>query len=863
MRLKNICRPRAFLLAGAAMIASTAARAEDPAAEAIDGEDIVVTGSIIEAQAASVREKRDAPNLVDVAAADAVGRFPDQNSAAALSRLPSVAVQRDQGQERYIQVRGAPNRWTSVSIDGIPMVGVDEGGTTRAFRFDAVPAVLLSSMAINKSLTPDLPSEAIVANIDLRTYSPLAQDGFHLQGDLGYGFMQLGGGDQRQASLRASWSNGTVGVVFGGSHYRRKQLTDNREVGLYDAKGPTEFDVRQYQVERENNGLFAAIEFAPRDEFRFFARSIYTEFNDDEQRNQYEFRLDRAMNGTRSLAGGDLVGVPVRGSFNYGEYRTRNYINTIGGEYDGNDGWSAALNLNYTRTENTTYLPMIQSSTPSAAAPSLTYDNSDPRFPTVSLYSTIGSGPTAVRGAALSAFDQSTVRSGTMLIPLEQDTTTDSFTAKADVAREFGDFKLSGGALFANRRINGFTFSQNNVVVFGSGAGAGVTFDPTKYLTNKVWDTRFPLGVTFNYMDNAAMRSDIDDLLTSLEGQGKLNPDANVPAENRYRLTEDTFAAYMMGTYDFGTGQVVAGVRMEHFSLANTGFARTGGTLIPLRSPQSYTDFFPSVNARFDVTDEIVLRLAGQRGIARPSFGEVRVGSSINDTSSPGTIGGGNPELLPEYTWGLDASGEYYIPGGGILAVAGFYRWVDNVLFQFQEPVGSDFYNSNGVDRSAYIFSSTFNGSNGRLYGIEFNYQQQFAFLPGALDGLGFQGNLALLGGKFDTADQKGVPFPGMSDTIVNASLYYEKFGISARVSYQWRSDWLDTLGGLGSGEYRKGYDNLDVSLRYAIDDRFTVFADLSNLTNAVYMAYEGDASRPTEVEQIGSRYMFGIRFAL
>lgn len=106
------------------------------------GDDIVVTGSILQSQIASVEAKREALNLTDIAAANSVGRFPDQNSAAALSRLPAVAVQRDQGQERYIQVRGAPNRWTSVTIDGVPMVGGDEGGDTRAFRFDAVPAVL-------------------------------------------------------------------------------------------------------------------------------------------------------------------------------------------------------------------------------------------------------------------------------------------------------------------------------------------------------------------------------------------------------------------------------------------------------------------------------------------------------------------------------------------------------------------------------------------------------------------------------------------------------------------------------------------------------------------------------------------------
>jgi TonB-dependent receptor len=150
--------------APAAALAQTADATADAAAD-----EIVVTGSIIQSQIASVEAKRAALNLVDVAAADAVGRFPDQNSAAALSRLPAVAVQRDQGQERYIQIRGAPNRWTSVMIDGVPMVGVDEGGDTRAFRFDAVPAVLLSSLVINKSLTPDLQADAIVASIDLRT----------------------------------------------------------------------------------------------------------------------------------------------------------------------------------------------------------------------------------------------------------------------------------------------------------------------------------------------------------------------------------------------------------------------------------------------------------------------------------------------------------------------------------------------------------------------------------------------------------------------------------------------------------------------------------------------------------------------
>ena len=854
---------RVTIFAGAALLAlatASAVHAQEaaiPAAEdAGDENEIIVTGSISESQAASIELKRKADNLVDIIAADAVGRFADQNSAAALSRLPAVAVQRDQGQERYIQVRGAPNRWTSVSIDGIPMIGVDEGGTTRAYRFDAVPAVLLSAMAVNKSLTSDLQAEAIVANIDLRTYSPMEQKGFHLQGDLGYGFLELGGKDQRQGSIRASWSNDSFGVVLGASHYRRKQLTDNREVGAYDENGPTVFDVRQYEVERENNGLFAAIEYEPQDGQRIYARSIYTEFKDDEQRNQYVFRLSNALSGTRTQDSGDLVGVPVRGSFNYGEYRTRNYINTIGGEYEADDGLKASVNLNYTRTENTTYLPMVQASTSGANSPSLTYDNSDPRFPTVSLYQTVIDGETASRGAALASFDQSTVTSGALLLPLTQDTYSDSYTFKADVSKAFDRLTLSGGLLYADRDITGFTFNQSNYVVLAYHP----SFDPGGYVTDKAWDTGFPLGVNFNYIDNRAMRGDIDALLAQLEADGSYNPNA-VPDENRYKLNERTLAGYVQGKLEFDGGQVVAGVRVERFMLDNVGTAVTEAGNVPLSAPQSYTDFFPSINARFDLTNNLVFRIAGQRGIARPSFGEIRVGSSINDTVEPGTISGGNPDLKPEYTWGLDASLEYYLPGGGIASISAFHRWVDNVLYQNQQAVGTDLYDSDGVDRSAYLLTSTFNGTSGKLYGIEFNYQQQFSFLPSPLDGFGFQGNLALLDGDFDTPTQKNIPFQGLSDTVLNTSLYYEKYGLSARVSYQWRSDWLDTLGGLGSGEYRNGYDNLDVSVRYAVNDNLTLFADATNLTDAIYMAYQGDESMPTEVEQVGRRYMFGVRF--
>lgn len=855
------------------MVADTRIAVDGSETGAGDYGEIVVTGSIVEAQRSSVLQKRMADNLVDIAAADAVGRFPDQNSAAALARLPAVAVQRDQGQERYIQVRGAPNRWTSVSIDNVPVIGVDEGGTTRAYRFDAIPAVLLSGLAINKSLTSNLQAEAIVANIDLRTYSPMSEKGLNVQGDLGYGIMALGGGEQRQASLRASWSNDVFGIVLGGSHYRRHQVTDNREVGLYDEPssttdtqfGPTEIDIRSYRLIRENNGLFAGLEYQPVEGQRLWAKAIYTDFNDDEQRNQYELRLDRAAAGTRNLAGGDLVRVPVRGTFNDGQYRTRNYINTIGGELDDGNGFRAAVALNYTRTENTTYLPLVQASTPASASPSLTYDFSDPRFPIVQLYAT-NAGAVPSRGAALSGFDQRTLAAPIAIIG-RQDSFTDSYTVKFDVAQDLGDVTLTAGGLYADRTITGFAFATANIINLASfPAGSGLGFDVNRYVTDRRWDTDYPLGFTLNNIDNRGMRRDIDTIVARLRTLGIYDPARDVPVSNRYALGEKLLAGYGMAKWKFDGGQVVAGLRVEHFDLDNRGTATlAGGRLQPLSVGQRYTDLFPSLNTRFDLTDRLLFRIAGQRGIARPSFGEVRVGSSIDDTASPGQISGGNPTLRPEYTWGIDSSLEYYLPGSGILSIAGFHRWVDHVLYGNTQRVGNDAFDAGGIDRSGYLLSSTFNGRSGKLYGVELNYQQQFTFLPGALAGLGFQGNLTLIDGSFDTTERLNIRFPGTSNRITNASLYYEKSGLSARISYQHRTRWLDTLGGLGLGggsdEYRAGYDNVDVAIRYAVTANLSVYADVNNLTDAVYWAYQGNEARPTEVEQIGRRYMGGIRF--
>ena len=541
-----------------------AAPTEDPEAPVVSGE-VVVFAPLRDSQVAALREQRLADNLVNVIASDTVGRFPDQNSAAALSRLPAVAVQRDQGQERYIQVRGAPNRRTSVSFDGVPVIGVDEGGAGRAFRFDAVPAVILRSLAVNKSLTPDLPAEAVVAQIDLRTYSPFDRRGTDLQGELGLGQMDLGGGEQRQGSLRGAWSDDTFGVMAAVSHYRREQVTDNREFA-YDANRIiSSFDARNYRLERENNGASLGLAWRPADDHEIFLKWVYSEFNDDEERNHYTFQLGNALSGTRGATSGDLVGVPVRSTAEFGEYRTKNALTTLGGEHGFDDGWRFSWRLNNTRMNNDTYLPLLLQNQQfnRLLRPSLSYRLDDPNFPIVSLYKTVN-GPTAgtyARGEALTTLDQGAFDFNIGL-PIISKIEGDSWTAKGDLSRQSDRWTFKAGYQYDQREIDGNTMGQPTVLLSALLPAIGqADLKAADYVTSKAWDTGYPLGVTLNYLDNRRLRTDLETKLAALAAAGRYNPSSLIAPTDLYDISEKLTAGYGMAKLGFEGGQVVFGDR--------------------------------------------------------------------------------------------------------------------------------------------------------------------------------------------------------------------------------------------------------------------------------------------------------------
>ena len=180
---RRAMRSARFALLCSAMflpMATQAAEANPAADAADDGQSIVVQGArpIAESEAAALKVQQLSDSLVTVAASDAVGRLPDQNIAQAAGRLPGVAVERDQGQARYISLRGGPKNWTTLSFDGINVVS-PEG---RDSRFDSVPSAIAGKIIINKAVTPEMPGETVSGNVNVVTRSAFDFNGLHVNG---------------------------------------------------------------------------------------------------------------------------------------------------------------------------------------------------------------------------------------------------------------------------------------------------------------------------------------------------------------------------------------------------------------------------------------------------------------------------------------------------------------------------------------------------------------------------------------------------------------------------------------------------------------------------------------------------------
>ena len=840
MRTLNIFLASTMLAAPIA-VAQSADTGEDTTARQ---EAIVVTGTPIrDSQIAAIEAKRNADNVLDVLAADTIGRFPDQNLADSLGRIPGLAIERDQGQARFINFRGAPFRYTKIAFDGIDVLGAEDGRTPR---FDAFPSVITSRIEVNKATTPDMPGESTVGYVNIETFKPFDREGWSFAGEAGYGNQELGDVGIDKFNGRLSYSNDTFGAVIFGSHNLRGRITDNREYEYADTNGDgsndsvVNLDFRSYRGEREDNAYGGRIEVRPNENNAFFFSTLYSEFIDREERNQFDFDL------TEPVALGTEAYVPVivvTRLLEDGQYNNSTFTNTIG--YDGTFGeWEFEGRLNYTETENETNIPLPFSTGAAIGGTANVTSIEDPGL----FLTEAGQPGTSVDVNSL----EYPATFGLIFAGLLE---TEATKALAQLSKEldFGGFgtELVFGTQFDTREATG-----GDTLAFGGFPG---TIDINEFVTSDLWSSDFRNTIGGTNVDNVGLDN---------AWAAAADRTSNFDEDSLISIEEDILAAFVKFTTEFNWGNLVYGARVEQTNLTSSGtLLNDDGSTSSVDADNDYTNFLPSIHANFDVSENVKLRVSASTGLSRPTYSEMRASQSVDPVSLE--VSGGNPTLDPEESIGVDASLEWYFAPASLLSVGAYHREIDNVIYPGNSTVdGSLFAPGLIAPGTDTTFNSFFNGEDGSLTGLEFNVLATAEnWLPEPFDGLGFSGNLTLVDSEFTapTLNNQTFSLPGTSETIYNASVFFEKFGISARVNYQYRDDWLSTTENDSLTEFWAETERVDASLRYTLPStvygtNVTLALNGNNLTDARDVRYINSRATPNQVEGFGRRWVASVR---
>lgn len=903
------CALGVLAIAGAA-----SAQQATPADSSADAADIVVVGSrpIAESEEAALAFQRNSTSIVSVVAADAVGRLPDQNIAQAVSRLPGVAVQRDQGQARYVNLRGSPLSWTTLSFNGINVVS-PEG---RDARFDSLPSAIASKIVVQKAVTPEMSGETLAGNIDIITRSPFDYRGFHVAAKAGFGLGDLGGQPEYEGSLvlsnRWAFGDSSIGVLVSGSYYQRDMRTDNFEIdwevvdqdrrpGGAERVWPREVENKFYRLTRRNWSLSGRLEWQTPTGHSLFAESIYTIFMDDELRDNYRLDTDDQQSSAATVAAlaapcagpipnpippattgyadicigntpfvGTVFGIDYDARFRATRYRQSVFTNTIGGNHDV-DGWRIRWRGNYTRSEDDRSQPFLLTYTQpgfgtdgTGAVNRVTafYDFSSPFRQDIELYRTLRSATGVLsRGERVNRFElfPNGLNSITSLKALD---VTDAWTAKLDIAREtslFGDTEFRVGGQYDNR-VKERNERQSSLSGGANLTAAGIELPLSVLLfRGEGYKGQLPTGYQFNHFNQETART-FRDRAVARAPFAPLN-------QNYYRVREEVWSAYAMGITRFEGGNIVYGARIEHVTNRGEAFVTFPGTppvqrLVEARS--SSTLVHPSVHLNLDIHEDMKLRVSFNTGAARPDYDQLRPSFTIDDGNE--RLSGGNPDARPERARGIDVYCEWFVQPRGYIALGAYYKKLRGVLFEDSRTFGSDILNEPGRDRSGYVLTTLVNGGDGHIAGVEGTVQLQldsFTRDDPWWVGFGLQANLTINTSEARTPDGRRIRFPGASDWVMNIGPYYEKYGLSARLSYQKRTTWLSELDGPDTGGdiYWATDEELDASIRYALTRLFEVYVDASNLLNGPGRRFAGTSARTLEFERFGRRFLGGVRF--
>jgi len=454
-----------------------------------------------------------------------------------------------------------------------------------------------------------------------------------------------------------------------------------------------------------------------------------------------------------------------------------------------------------------------------------------------------------------------------------KENTENTYSVKTDVQIPFAVRGLSGsvktGGKF-ERRDKSVEYARLEFDYAGDGNLTLADYASPSIRTAQIGHSIFPLADTEAFVDD--FLSTICDLSVENRFSGERScQNANTPfvlnesetaeqdIENDSNNEENIYAGYAMGTVRLGSVTALAGARVEHTSTSSTRFQLVAEEDLETTSQtfeNSYTDVLPSVHITYDLSEDFKLRGAWSNTIGRPDYDDLSSFSNVQ--IGRGDLGGlvasvneGNPNLEPYRAMNVDLTAEYYLQNGGLAAVSGFYKRIDNPIYQFtstEQNVQDPFGEGRSFDR--VIRTQERNADPGTILGLEATYQQPFTFLPAPFDGLGINSNLTVTDSEVGVPSRDGEEFSffEQADLVYNVIPYFQKSGFEARVAFNYRGDYL--LGVSNSpllDAYVDDRTTVDVTTRYQFVGLLaqpTLMVQVNNATNEPEVSYTGQEDR-------------------
>ncbi|WP_431358254.1 TonB-dependent receptor [Sphingomonas faeni] len=849
------------------------------AAEA--GDDIVVTGVRASLQSAQ-NIKRNSAQIVDSIVAEDIGKLPDRNIAEALQRISGIQIQRNFGEGSSVAIRGLTQVRTVLNGRDI----FTASGSRNALSLEDVPSELLAGIDVYKNPSADLIEDQLSGTINFRTRKPFDFDGFKISGSATNTYYDLIKKSQPAASLLVSdrWNTGIgeIGILASASYqktnFRQDTIStepfytldesnpgDAATAALLGRTGQTTTlphgtGIGEVFGDRRRLGIDVSLQWRPTDTLEFTGEV----FRNDYKLRSYGYSYFAYTSGASitPLAGAPFTYAP-NGDFQSGTFTdvpignntslgSRHSVTT---DYSLNGKWKPTANLTITgdlqyvdsKTDNLNSIVGL-----SGVATTLTQDISG-EIPSFQIVSADGLANPA------------TYSNGFYLDNLNNSKGTDK------VGRLDGEYRFDGGILSSIKA--GFRFADRR---------------------NRTSDT----GYRYTGLTGAATNLRYVDLGGFFRGQADLFGDIqafSLPTVLDYDATRASLGIATLPSYvpsgtntqaqKTYTGYAAAffkaddlpvpidgniGVRVVQSKVAVSGFYQqvdlitapdgTQSTAAPtfteVNEATKYTSVLPSLNVRGRLTDRLQLRFAVSKNISRPNFNQLNPSLTITE---PGTAqidqqhvtSTGNPYLKPMKSTNFDASLEWYFAKSGSLTVAGFYKDISNYIQTVITPRDVTF--TDGVT-ATYDVTTYSNAAKAKVKGAEVAYQQFFDFLPGPLAGLGVQANFTYVDSEAPSPASDGpvtqLSLEGLSKYNYNLIGIYERGIVSARVAYNWRSEFLVTTSANGTGnlpQFQKASGQLDASITANVTPHLSLTLNGTNLTNTVRSTYYGITTRPRD----------------